>query len=83
MSLICPISNGMSLYQGAPKELPDPSKDIIFIMELYTLHKNGKNSTRSSLGSKTQTLHVWNNYSKLALIYYIRILPQGLPSVSH
>ena len=65
--------------QSAPKVLPDSSKDIIFIMELYKLHKNGKNSTGCSLGSKTQTLHVWNNYSKLALKYYLGVLPHGLP----
>ena len=55
MSLICTISNGMFPYQNAPKVLLDPSKDTIFMMELYKLHKNERNSTRSSLGSKTQT----------------------------
>ena len=56
------------------KVFHDSDKDIIFIMELYKLHKNGKNSTRSSLGSKTQTLHVWNNYSKLVLKYDLGVL---------
>ena len=57
----------------APKELLDPNKDTIFIMELYKLHKIGRKSTRSSLGSKTQTLYFWNNYSKLTLKNYLKI----------
>ena len=56
------------------KVFDDSGKDIIFIMELYKLHKNGKNSTRSSLGGKTQTMHVWNNYSKLVLKYDLGVL---------
>ena len=36
----------------------DSNKDIILIMESYKLHKIGRKSTRSSLGSKTQKLHV-------------------------
>ena len=34
--------------------------------------KIGKNAKKSSLGSKTQALHVWNNYSKLPLKYVMR-----------
>ena len=74
MSLICPISKGICPSQSAPKVLPDPNKDIIFIMELYKLHKIERNSTRSSLGSNTETLHVWNNYSKQAPKNYIGVL---------
>ena len=62
MSLISPISNGMFSSQSAPKVLLGSNKDIIFIMELHELHKNWRKSTRSSLGSKTQTLYFWNNY---------------------
>ena len=57
---------------SAPKALLDSSKDIILIMELYKLHENGK------LGSKTQTLHVWNDYFKLAVKYYLGVLPHVL-----
>ena len=73
MSIIFPISNGMFPSQNAPKELFDLNKDIIFIMELYKLYKIGRKSTRSSLGSKTQTLYFWNNYSKLTLKNYLKI----------
>ena len=66
MPYICPVSNGIFPSHSTPKVLLDPIKNIIFIMELYKLHKVGRKSTRSSLGSKTQTLHVWNNYFKLA-----------------
>ena len=79
MSLICPISNGMFLSQSAPKVLLDPKKDFIFIMELYKLYKIGRKLTKSSLQSKTQTLHLWNDDSKLTLKNYIGVLQHGLP----
>ena len=79
MSLICPISNGIFPSQSAPKVLLDLYKEIIVIIELYKLHKIGRKSTRSSLGSKSQTLNLWNNYSKLALKNYMRVLQHGLP----
>ena len=71
MSLICPISNGMFPSQSVPKVLLEPKKDFIFIMELYKLNKFGRKSTKGSLQSKTETLYVWNNDSKLALKNYI------------
>ena len=42
-SLIFPISNEMFPSQSAPKVLFGSNKDIIFIMELHTLHKIGEN----------------------------------------
>ena len=66
-------------YQDAPKVLLNTTKDIIFIMELYKLHEIERKSTRCSLGSKTQNLCFWNNYSKLALKNYIGVLQHGLP----
>ena len=62
MSFIRAISNGTFPSQSAPKVLLDPNKDLIFIMELYELHKIGRKSTRSSLGNKTQTLYFQNNH---------------------
>ena len=41
--LIFPISNGMFLYQSSPKELIDPNKDTIFIMELHNWIKLREN----------------------------------------
>ena len=79
MSLICPISNGIFPSQSAPKVLLDLYKEIIVIIELHKLHKIGRKSTRSSLGSKTQTLYFWNNYSKLALKNYMGVLQHSLP----
>ena len=76
MPLIYPISNGMFPSQKALKVLLEP-KDFIFIMELYKWHKIGRKSTKSSLQSKTQTLHLWNNDSKLALKNYKGILQYG------
>ena len=67
MTFICPISNGIFPSQSAPKLILHPNKDFIFIMELYKLDKIGRKSTRKGLRRKTQNLHVWNNYSKLAL----------------
>ena len=58
--LICPISNGMFPSQGTPKVLLEPHKNFILIMELYKLHKIGRKSKKSSLQSKTQTLHILN-----------------------
>ena len=49
----------------------------LFIMELYNLHKFGKKSTKSCLQSKTQTLHIWDNNSKLTLKNYIGVLQHG------
>ena len=74
MSLICSISDGMFPSQSAPKVPLHPNKDIIFIMELYKLQKIERKSTRSSLGSKTQTLYFWNNHTKLTLKHYIGVL---------
>ena len=62
MSFIRAISNGTFPSQSAPKVLLDPNKDLIFIMELYELHKIGRKSTRSSLENKTQTLYFQNNH---------------------
>ena len=62
MSFIRAISNGTFPSQSAPKVLLDTNKDLIFIMELYELHKIGRKSTRSSLGNKTQTLYFQNNH---------------------
>ena len=57
-----------------------PHKDIVFIMEFYKLLKIRRKSTRSSIGSKIQPLHVKNNYSKPALKNYIGVVLQhGLP----
>ena len=66
--------------QSAPKVLLDPNKDFIFIMELYKLSEQ---SARSSLQSKTQTLHVWYNYFKLALKNYIGNMVCHIPWEFH
>ena len=66
-----PYSDVMFPSQRAPRALLDPNKDFMFIMEWYKLHKVRRKSARNSLRSKAQTLHVWNNYSKLALKNYI------------
>ena len=79
LSFINPISNGIFPSQSAPKVLLDPYKEIIVIIELYKLHKIWRKSTRSSLGSKIQTLYFWNNYSKHALKNYMGVLQHGLP----
>ena len=66
MSLICPISNGSFPSQSAVKVFFEPNKDFISIMELFKGDTIGRKLTKSSLESKTQTLHVWNKDSKLA-----------------
>ena len=38
-----------------------------------------RKTQQSGLGSKTKNLHAWNNYSKLALKYFIGVLPHGVP----
>ena len=65
--------------QRTPEVLLDSNKDIIFITELHKLYKIGRELTRSSLVSKTQTLYFWNKYSKLALKNYMAVLQHGLP----
>ena len=79
ISLICPISNGMFPSQSAPKVLLEPNKNFISNMELYNLHKIGRKSTKISLQNKTETLHIWNSNSKLALKNYIGVLQHGFP----
>ena len=78
MSLIYPILNGIFRSQNAPKVLLDSNKNIILIMESYKLHKIERKSARSRMGSKTQILHFWNNFSKLNLKSYIRALQHGM-----
>ena len=78
MSLIYPILNEIFPSQNAPKVLLDSNKNIIFIMESYKLHKNERKSTRSSMGSKTQILDFWNNFSKLILKSYVGALQHGM-----
>ena len=70
MFLIFPISNGMFPSQSAAKVLLESNKN---------LHNIGRKSTKSSLQSKTETLHIWNNDSKLSLKNYIGVLQHGLP----
>ena len=78
MALKCPISNGMFPSKSASKVILHPNKYFIFIMELYKLDKIGRKSTRKSMRSETQTLYVWNIYSKLALNNYIGVVQHGL-----
>ena len=77
-SLKCPISNVVFPSQSAPKVFLDLNKDIICIMELYSLNIIGRKSTRSSLEAKTHTLYFWNNYSKVVLKNYIGVLQYDL-----
>ena len=77
MSLICPVSNERFPYQSASKELLESNKNVIFIMELYKSHEIGRKSTKSILQSKTQTIHIWNNDSKLVLKNYIGVFQHG------
>ena len=70
---------GCFFSHSARKVFLDPIKDVIFIMELNKLNKIGRKSTRSGLEGKTQTLHFWNNYSRLVLKNYIGILQQAFP----
>ena len=68
--------------QSAPKVLLDPNKETIFIIALYKTHIIGGKSSKSSmgsLGSETQILYFWNNYSKLALKNYTKDLQHGFP----
>ena len=60
MLLTCPISNGMFPSQRAATVLLERNKNFIFIMELYKFCKIGRKSSKSSLQSKTQTLHILN-----------------------
>ena len=78
VSITCPISNGMFPSQSAPKVILHPNKDFIFIIQLHKLDKISRKSTTESLQSKTQTLHVWNNYYKLALTNYVEVVQDGL-----
>ena len=67
---ICLSSNEMFPSQSASKVILDLNMDFIFIIELCKLDKIGRKSTKKSLRSKTQILHVWNNYPKLAQQLY-------------
>ena len=71
MSLIFPISYFLLPSQNSLEVLLDPSKDVMFIMELHKLHKIGKKSTN-------QQKVVWN-FSQLALKNDLGVLQHGLP----
>ena len=62
-----PYLNGMFPSQGAPKVLLEPNKDFYSLYNCTTCIKLGENQQRAVCKTKTQTLDVWNNYSKLAL----------------
>ena len=76
---ICLISNGMFPSQSASKVLLDPNKETIFIIALDKTHVIGGKSSMGRVGSETQILYFWNNYSKLALKNYTKGLQHGFP----
>ena len=77
MSLICPILNGIFPSQSAPKVLLEPNKDFYSLWNCTNCMKLGENQQRVVCKSKIQTLHVWNNYSKLAVKNYTGVLQYG------
>ena len=77
MSFICPILNGIFPSQSAPKVLFEPNKDFYSLWNCTNCMKLGENQQRVVCKSKTQTLHVWHNYSKLAVKNYNGVLQYG------
>ena len=65
-------------FSKRSKSTRRPKKGYYIHYGIYKLYKVKKRSTRSCLGSKTQALHVKNNYSMLALKNYIGVLQHGL-----
>ena len=74
MCFICTILNEMFPSQSAPKVLLEPNKDFCLLWNCTNCIKLGENQQRVVGKKKTQTLLVWNNYSKLALKNYFEIL---------
>ena len=73
----CPILNGMFPSQSAPKVLLEPNKDFYSLWNCTNCIKLGE-----VWESKTQTFHVWNNYSKMPFKDYIGVLQYGFLSYS-